>query len=196
MTYFETTVVLETDDSNYTSSSLRVVMIANKFRSPRVVHTAACDHHIKHVRSSNKNLGFADNRAEANRLAIQQDTLQLANKNSRMRQNTKIKAVQTRIALERSNARVAKFGENWEVLEIGDYLKRHQLRQSRVSQGVGKTVMALSDGSVIHIDVNQYWRHESATEESAYYDSAHVISADSTRNHFWTKHGHAILSAA
>jgi hypothetical protein len=63
MTYFETTVVLETDDSNYTSSLLRVVMIANKFRSPRAVHTAACDHHIKHVRSSNKNLGFANNPA-------------------------------------------------------------------------------------------------------------------------------------
>ena len=196
MTYFEATVVLETDDSNCISLPLKVVMIANRFRSSRAAHAAAWDHQIKHVRSSNKNLGFADNRAEATQLAIQQDTLQLANKNSRMRQNRKIKAVQTRIALERSKARVAKFGENWEVLEIADYLKRHQLRQSRVSQGVEKTVMALSDGSVILIDVNQYWRHQSATEENAYYDSAHVISADSTRTHFWTKHGYAMLTAA
>ena len=154
MTYFEATVVLGTDDSNYISSPFKGVMIANRFRSPRAAHAAAWDHQIKHVRSSNKNLVFADNHAEVTQLAIQQDTLQLANKNSRMRQNRKIKAVQTRIALERSKARVAKFGENWEVLEIGDYLKRHQLRQSRVSQGVEKAVMALSDGSVIEAELN------------------------------------------
>lgn len=137
-------------------------------------------------------LQIADNRPGTAQLEKAQNVLQRANRNSRRRQNIKNKKKQEKIAAEGSDKRVVEFGDNWEVLEVHDYLKRHQLKQQRMTGVTGKSVMTLTDGSIILIDANQYWRHESATQENAYYDSSHTISGDNARTHFWTKKGHSL----
>ncbi|MFT4862942.1 MAG: hypothetical protein ACI95C_002166 [Pseudohongiellaceae bacterium] len=151
----------------------------------------AASHHEKATGSAAQ-FQLVDARAGTTQLLKVQQAIQLANKNSKRRKHVQSqKAAETR-AKAGSEQRVLAFGANWEVLEVADYLSRHQLRGYKLSSTAGKTIKTLTDGSIILIDVNQYWRHESATEEGAYYDASHTISGDSARTHFWTKKGHSL----
>lgn len=134
---------------------------------------------------------IADNRPQAAQLLSQQNTIQLANRNSRRRKFARDRRQEESAARESSDLRVANFGDNWEVLEISDYMKRHNLQMQRMTRVIGKSVMHLSDGSIILIDSNQYWRHESAGRQDEYYDSAHAINGDNAKTHFWTRKGYA-----
>ncbi len=135
---------------------------------------------------------IADNRTRTAQLEKKQNVLQLANKNSRRRMNIEYKKKQEQIAEEGSDRRVVEFGDNWEVLEVRDYLRRHLLKQQSMTHIAGKTVMTLTDSSIILIDVNKYWRHESAVQENAYYDASHTIGSDNAKTHFWTKQGYSL----
>lgn len=170
-------------------------MLAQK-KIPRSSRNQSVARNLGNARSdSSSPFQIPDNRAETAQLEKVQNTLQMANKNSRRRKNIKGKIKQEQLAIDGSDNRVAQFGENWEILEVADYLKRHQLKQQGTSYTTGKTVMTLTDGSIILIDINQYWRHESGTQENAYYDSSHTISDDNARTHYWTKKGYTIHQA-
>ncbi len=131
-----------------------------------------------------------DNRARSAQLVNLQNAMQLANRSSCRSMFIRSQTRGETVKRQSSDMRVANYGDNWEVLEISDYMKRHQLRLRRMTRSINKNVMHLSDGSIILIDSNQYWRHESVDAEDEYYDSAHAINKDSSRTHFWTRKGY------
>jgi len=135
--------------------------------------------------------GIVDNRSTTTQLVKMQNAIQFANESSRRRKNARENKKEEQAAADGSDRRVAEFGDNWEVLEVRDYLARHQLKQQSIKHITGKTVMTLTDGSIILIDANQYWRHESASQENAYYDASHTINGDNALTHFWTQKGHS-----
>lgn len=150
--------------------------------------------HSSNLAQSSESFQIADNRSGTAQLQRMQDALQLANRNSRRRKNAKSQKEQEKITIGGSDRRVAEHGGNWEILEVGDYLKRHKLKLHSINAAAGKTVMSLTDGSIILIDVNQYWRHESAEQENAYFDASHAINGDNVTTHFWTKKGYSLYS--
>jgi hypothetical protein len=167
-----------------------------KRKSPGPARKSLAASHVEGEGGSAAQFQLLDGRASTAQLQKTQQRIQLANKNSKRTAIAKLARSQAKLAKAASDRRVREFGANWEVLEISDYLHRHQLRQYRLKSNVGKTIMTLTDGSIILIDGNQYWRHESATAINAYYDSSHTINGDNTRTHFWTKKGHSLLNEA
>lgn len=160
-------------------------------KMPGASHAQAVNQDNRTTAANDQLFQLPDNRPRAAQLQSLQNAIQFSNRNGRRRKFVRGRKKEEQAAQEGSDLRVANFGDNWEVLEISDYMKRHQLQMRRMNRSVGKSVMHLSDGSIILIDSNQYWRHESAEQENAYYDASHALSNDNTRTHFWTRKGYA-----
>ena len=92
------------------------------------------------------------------------------------------------IAEEDGLRRRNQFQQNWVKLNYRDYLKQHDLTLAPsmpVKSSPGKLVLRVTDGSIIIVDIKgQYWRHESADTEGAYYDSNHIINPNNDQTHF------------
>ena len=81
--------------------------------------------------------------------------------------------------------------EYWPVMEISDYLKRHGLKIKNKRSAKDTTILTLSDNSAIFVFDEKLWRHESASRQAVFYDSAHAQNPDAAKTHFWTKAGAA-----
>lgn len=135
-----------------------------------------------------------DNRATTSQIKVAQAIMQFAGWNNRKRRNIERSLVKGKSLDSGLNRKVAEYGANWEVLEISDYLIRHQLKQKRRKSIAGQSVLYLSDGSLIVVDKSQYWRHESGSQGNAYFDSSHAANVDESKTHFWTRKGYSVYN--
>lgn len=141
--------------------------------------------------AKNSSFDIPDNRPRTAQLIAMKNSIQLANHNSGPRKFVRTRDREYRDINRSSVLGADDIGQNWEVLEISDYMRRHHLRLRRMSRSPEKSMMHLSDGSIIVIDSNQFWRHVSADSEGEFFDSTHGINKDSSRTHFWTRRGYA-----
>ncbi|MCG8414496.1 MAG: hypothetical protein MI746_09800 [Pseudomonadales bacterium] len=161
-------------------------MFIGRHRSPAARETHAAPQIAKLLAVNGPTPAFQDNRAIMERIKSLQSVIQQGTKRNHITRN---KHWQTESAQNWLDKNALPVLHAWPVLEVTEYLKRNHLQRKRTRQIKETTIFTLSDDSAIFVYGDLFWRHESASHASVFFDSSHVQCPDLTKTHFLTKKG-------
>ncbi len=166
-------------------------MFIGRNRAPGTKESLAASEIVKLGRGTDPVATLQDKRKVTERLQSLQSVIRQGAERKRI---TRKKHWQLQSAQNWLDKNALPMFESWSVMEVSEYLKRNHLKQKYKRKIRDTSVIVLADDSAIFIFDDLFWRHESASQASIYFDSSHVQCPDLTKSHFLTKKGRALCA--